>query len=408
MDDQRLTIEVGDHEFRQAFGESLRHVLDLGSWRSGEDLSAIYEHLAALVETAVRKEASLRDPLRERVFPLVRQRTGAPKGAGLYQAELDQVKRLHQGLLFTGAVEACHAVEFTYETLPLSVTQIGVSLVAYNGSQGTWVHRLFRRDLQESQGDPAEEALNLLELRGRTRRTGQPAWRDLSRLARRAITAYAERAILLYRSDAMWRLGQGNPAPYELLTGSAGTLDVMIEATKILEALICRHRTFVFVQRGLSDQVLSTLGMALKPLEYAIVETLDERIAGVVEAASYSLPTMSDTEVNGRLLTARQWIERFLEEIAPEVVVGVYRASEISDSCVFYAHVDHAHEAAHVALADSVLQQHRGVPMLLDLAEHMCQATFGPESLAAALQLGYARAGAPLEYLAGRMLGGQR
>ena len=56
-----------------------------------------------------------------------------------------------------------------------------------------------------------------------------------------------------------------------------------------------------------------------------------------------------------------------------------------------------------IALADSVLQPHRGFPALIDLADKVCAITFGPESLAAPLQLAYTRAGAPLRYLSERV-----
>ena len=84
-------------------------------------------------------------------------------------------------------------------------------------------------------------------------------------------------------------------------------------------------------------------------------------------------------------------------------MVDVYRASELAPAHLFYAHVDHAHEAALIALADSVLQPHRGFPMLIDVANAICSATFGSDTLAGPLQLAYTRAGAPLRYLSERM-----
>jgi hypothetical protein len=42
-----------------------------------------------------------------------------------------------------------------------------------------------------------------------------------SELGRRGIMSYAERAVLLHRSQAPWRLGHGHPAPYELLPDRA-------------------------------------------------------------------------------------------------------------------------------------------------------------------------------------------
>lgn len=390
--------------FRQTFGEPLAAVLDLDTWHTGEDQSEMYRRIAAEVEAAVRQEARVRDPLRRIVFPRIREARGAPPGAGVYRATLDDLKRVHHGLLFPGAVEACDATRYTHDTLPLTVTQIGVTLVAYNGQLGSWVQRLFRRDLRESLGDPAEEALALLERRGRRGALEQDAEQDdLSELARRAIMAYAERAVLVYRSTAQWRMGHGTPAPYELLTGSAGTLDLMIEATRVLEALLCRHRKFVFVASEPANRPLLTIGEALYPLEFAVVETLRDRIWSVIERGEYYLPTSSDTTVDGRRLSPRQWMLRFRDEIAAQMVVGVYRASELAPARVFYAHADHAHEAALIALADSVLQPHRGFPMLLDLADRLCAASFGPQSLAGPLQFAYARAGVPLRYLSERL-----
>ncbi len=70
-------------------------------------------------------------------------------------------------------------------------------------------------------------------------------------------------------------------------------------------------------------------------------------------------------------------LRQFANEVGSKVVVGVYRASRLAPPQIFYAHIDHAHEAALIALADSTLQEHRGFPMLIDLADRICRATFG-------------------------------
>src|SRR5439155_9984616 len=111
----------------------------------------------------------------------------------------------------------------------------------------------------------------------------------------------------------------------------------------------------------------------------------------------------SDTTVDGRRLSPQAWMRRFRDQVASQVVVGVYRASPLAPPYLFYAHVEHAHEAALIALADSVLQPARGFPMLIDLADHVCAATFGPDSLSGPLQLAYTRAGVPLRYLSERV-----
>jgi hypothetical protein len=69
---------------------------------------------------------------------------------------------------------------------------------------------------------------------------------------------------------------------------------------------------------------------------------------------------------------------------------------------MFYSHIDHAHEAALVVLADSVLQQHRGFPMLIDLADGVCRASFGGETFGVSAQVAYAQAGEPFRYVSER------
>ncbi|MEA2642198.1 MAG: hypothetical protein QOF51_3592 [Chloroflexota bacterium] len=400
----QLTASPG--AFEELFGEQLAAILDIRSWHHGEDPVEMLETVAAGVAAAVEAEARLLNPIRAQVFPHLATRPDAPPGAGVYRATVDDLRGIYEGLLFTGAVEACDATSFTHETLSLSFTQIGVGLVTYQGNQDTWVQRIFRRDLHESLGDPAEEALALLEKRSRQDDEEAHRQADLSQLARQAITAYATRAFLLHHSTATWRVGRGNPAPFELLTGAAGSLDIMIEATKLLEELICGHRKFLYVPPEVSTRLLRVIAGAMQPLEYAIVGTLRDTIEPIIESSrdyyDHRLPTASDTTIDGRRLTPREWIRRFVDQVASQVVVGLYRASELTPAHMFFAHVDHAHEAALIALADGLLQPHRGTPMLLDLAKQVCDVTFGPESLAAALQLGYTRAGAPLQYLSGR------
>jgi hypothetical protein len=137
-------------------------------------------------------------------------------------------------------------------------------------------------------------------------------------------------------------------------------------------------------------------------LEYAVVDWLGEQITPMIEKANWHRPVSVDTTVDGQRLTPAQWIRRFLDEVASQVVVGVYRASALAPPQLFYAHKDHAGVAARIALADSVLQGYRGFPLLLDLAHHVCAACFGGDTLRGPLDVAYTEAGAPLRYLAER------
>lgn len=394
---------INPDEFRQSFGEDLRQTLDLDTWSVGEDLGGVYSRIEAEVREAVKKEAELQRRIRTEIFPRLANYPGAPKGAGVHRATPADLERIHRGLLFRGGVEACDGTRQIYDTLPLTIFQIGVSLVSYQGNQGTWSHRLFRRDLRVSSGDPTEEMLRVLERREQRGGLNQPSRYDtLSELAQRGIMSYAERAILLRRSTATWRMGQGNPAPYELITGS-GSLDLMIESTGIIRELVEDHQKLVFVASEPTDRFLLTLGQSLRPLEYAIVRTFRETIYDTVENGHYRGRFTADTTWDGVRLTAEGWIRKFRDVVAPQIIVGVYRATQLAPPQVFYAHINHADIAAHIALADSIFQEHRGFPLLIDLADNVCRSVFGVDSLHGPAAVAYVEAGAPWRYLSERV-----
>ncbi len=390
-------LEIEDDAFRAAFGESLADTLNLDTWLPGEDLVAMYQRLQKEIAEAVEKEAGLRQRIRTEFFPLAFARQHAPSNAGCYRVDLSSLERVHRGLLFNGAVEACDATCQAHDTLPMVITQIGVSLVSYHGDQGTWVQRLYRRDLRMDGLDPIAEAMALLERRRQRDGADAESTHDkLSELTRRGIMAYAERAILLHKSQALWRMGHGNPVPYELLTGgglviksdAGNDMPLLRQSMAIWRDLLIKHRKWVFVSSAPADRVLLTLGNALYPLEFALVDTLWPMMRRIVRG---HLPRGLKEEALA-----------FADEIGPQLVVGVYRASPPAPPYVFYAHRDYAGEAALIAMADSVLQEHRGFPMLIDLADTICRTTFGPETFQSAVQLAYTEAGEPFRYLGER------
>jgi hypothetical protein len=203
--------------------------------------------------------------------------------------------------------------------------------------------------------------------------------------------AYAERAVLLDRSNAVWRMGHGSPTPYELVTGS-GMIELLRAGLDVMQRLVLDHRRFVYVPSATSARELLTIGNALNPLEYAIVGTNEEALDRIA-AGHYR----GDAWGN-----AARDVATFVKECGSKVVVGMYRASALAPAQMFYAHVDHAHEAALIAIADSVLQEHRGFPLLIDLADGLCSATFGADWFAASTRLAYAHAGEPYRYMAER------
>lgn len=390
--------------FREATGETLVRTLDVKTWSSGVDLGAVYARATEEVREAVARENVSLRRIREHVFPRIADAPDAPPGAGVYQMAAGDLERIHRDLLFAGRVEACDGTRQTHDTLPLTIHQIGVGLVSYRGDAGTYGQRLFQRDLRMENADPAEEVTQLLRRRAERGGLNQPeASGALPTLTQRGIMAHAERAVLLHHSRALWRMGHGNPAPYEIVTGS-GYLELLIEGTRTVRELVEGHQRFVYVASEPGDRVLLTVGQALHPLEYAIVGTLRDEIFAVIEQGKYwsHIPDSIDTTWDGERLTPRDWIERFRDEVASQVVVGVYRASHLAPPQVFYAHVNHAHIAARIAIADSVLQEHRGFPMLIDLADRLCQATFGGAAFAGPIAAAYADADASWRFLSER------
>lgn len=391
------TLNMGENAFKAAFGESLDRTLDLDTWRPGADLVAMYERLEQEIASAVQQENRILARVRDELFPYVFSRRSAPESAGCYRVDLSTLERVHRGLLFKGAVEACDGTSAVHDSLPITLAQIGVSLVSYLGDQGTWVQRLFRRDLRVGGLDPVSEAIELLERRRQRGATNAPNRRDtLTDLTRRGIMTYAERAILLDRSQALWRMGHGNPVALELLTGGGlvidGDMPLLRKSLGILRRLLIDHRKWIFVPSAPTDRVLLTLGNSLKPLEFALVDTPLQVMRDILDA---HLPRHT------RLINEAR---DFVEEIGPQITVGIYRASRAAPPYMFYAHRDHAHEAALIVMADSVLHEHRGFPMLIDLADTVCRTTFGLDSFTAAIRQAYVEAGTPFRYLNEREL----
>lgn len=384
---------VSANEYERAHGEALASTLDLATWMPGADLAEMYARLEAEVVKAVKDEAKHLRQIREKIFPLLSSRKGAPSCAGIYRVPVEKLERVHADILFNGGVEACDGTVASHDTLPVTITQIGVCLVSYRGDQGSWVHRIFRRDLRTSAArNPIEETVALLEKRRKRGAVDQNNSHDgLAELGRRGIMAYAERAVLLEKSQAVWRMGHGNPTPYELVTGS-GMPELLRASLDLMRKMVLEHRHFVFVPSSTKARDLLTIGNALQPLEYAIVDTNEDFLSRIAEGHYRG-------ETWGRL---KQDVKDFVRECGPKIIVGMYRASSLSPAQMFYAHTDYAHEAALIAMADSVLQEHRGFPMLIDLADGLCSANFGADTFAASTQLAYARAGQPFRYLGER------
>ena len=118
----------------------------------------------------MEQERRTRDPIRKLVFSRLGAGTDAhaPKAAGSDRLRPEEVAEVHRDLLFNGATECCDGTMAVHEAVVLAVMQIGVSLVAYQGGQGTLgVQRVDRRDVTAQDPDPVAEAMALLQSRSR-------------------------------------------------------------------------------------------------------------------------------------------------------------------------------------------------------------------------------------------------
>ena len=396
-DDDVFAVSTG--AFEEQFDESILQAIKVENWRLGSDVNSEFRRIAFEVREAARFETDSEKQIREQVFPRMAKSKYMPKNAGLHVAERENVESVHRGLLFNGGVEACDGIVQIHDTLPLTIYQIGVSLVSYQGAQGHYGQRLFRHDLRQK-GVDIQEIIQFLERRDRRDSSMRPPGSDrIGELVQKAILDYAERAILLRRSNSVWRMGHGNPVTYELLTGG-NNLDLMVHATGLLREMIEDHQKFVYIASGPRDILLHTFGQALRPFEYAIVGTLEDRLKTWLHQARFKIGVSTELDWNGEMIRPAEWIPRFIREVASKVVVGLFRTTLMAPAQVFYAHEDHSEIAAHIAIADSMLQE-QGTPMLLQTANHLCNAVYG-DSLAALVEQSYVAAGAHHRYYAGR------
>ena len=382
MNDDGNDALSGDADFREAFGEELVNTLNLETWDTGLDLERAMGILQQEVSTAVNREGHVRALLRAEFLPRLKTRPGAPSDGGVYQAFPAELADLHEALLFPGRVEAVNGTSVSHDSLPLGITQIGVAVVSYGGTSGHFSQRFYRKEMSANNGSAIEQVKDFIDMRQNRSEAGR---RDnLSKLARRGIKTYAERAILVDKAQAEWRIGHGHPCAYELLSGS-GYASLLDASLHMLWRLIKVQKKFVFVNSTLEDRGFLTLGYALDAGEYAILDTLEPHGTRVINGWRYG-----DRNRDKAL--------DFVQKCCPDVLMGLYRVSNRSPPRMFYAHREHVHIAARLAMADSILRPERGYPMLLDVADVSCRGAFGAEGFLGLVQDAYARAGASLQF----------
>lgn len=367
-------------DFKRAYGEDFSNAINIDTWRIGENLAELYPLIEKELIQAKKDELKTHKAFRDTIFPKIKELKHVPN-AGLHNIVENKeiIEKVHRGFLFNGAVTACGSVSAIYDSVPVSITQIGICLVNYDKQYGSYSHRLFRRDLRFKADDPVKEAIELIERRKGDDSLGENKTK-LSALAVRGIKTYAERAILLEKSTSNWLLGNGSPTPYELMTGFWASRKEMKESSiALMEKMILEHGRFVYVQSSEKSPDLWTFGNALNPYEYLVIDTLEDKLTHMVE-------------MGGTRGDFRESYMKFAKDVGSKIAFGVYRVSSQSPPKIFYSHIDHVQTAALVAMADSALQMHIGSPMLLDLADSLCKTAFGKGDFIASIEQAYAKA----------------
>jgi hypothetical protein len=383
-------------EFDQGLANEFAAALDLSTWTSGERLGELSARLERDVALAARHEGEMGPKVIAVLREALRSAPDRSRESGVWELTPDVITAACRNVLFNGNVEACDGTRIVVNTLPVTVVQIGICLTSYlgTGDGGSIVHRLYRHDITRPNNDVEEQVRDFISQRARRKRRSSQAGDDdsmaLSDLLCRALMIYGERAMLADRSDRAWRIGHGGPMPHEMLVGS-GREELTWASLKVLRALLEGHKRFIFVPSEISDQAVMTIANSLQPLQYAVLRNTRDIIEGYIANSSYERPHYKAKGIY-------QALRAFQEEVGSKVVLCVYRTSWFSPGCVFYAHEDHVHEAAQIVMADSALQEHRGFPNLIDIADRMCHGMFDSGGVAAQVHAVLARNGAPFRY----------
>jgi hypothetical protein len=377
---------LSTNDYHRTTGEHLGETLNLDQWESGTQLTSALERLEREISEANQTETEIIKAIRSRVFNQLKNRREAPPCAGVFRASIGEIKRTQTAVLFNGLTEACDGTNVVYETLPIQIVQIAVALISYQGQESTWTQRIFRRDVRmKNKSDIADSLIDILNYRAQN--DGNDGGLGITSMLRRAIMTTAERAVLTDKATAPWRIGHGNPLAYEILTGS-GMPDIIEFGVPILERLVLEHERFLFVTSDTAKKHYLTIGNALNAGEYAIFDD-----------ASRDLEILLNGHYRGEWAKLKPMLRDFQKNVGPLVVSGVYRTSSLGPAHVFYAHRDHAHEAALIAMADSILQEFRNFPMLIDLADSLCKTYFGAETLMRPANASFASEDIAYQYL---------
>jgi len=266
--------------------------------------------------------------------------------------------------LFDCRVSAVDGTHSTYPMLSGIRCRIGVAATSYKNKRTDGVVFVSEQHLHP----PETTVLDILKNR-------KPANRLISNMLIRAIMFYMERKVGLDREEE-WVMFNGPVIPYELRTG-IGRLRALEPCLALCERALDR-KTIVGVIATSTEPEIVSLGLALNQGEYIKLRSFKEDLEEYLPAAHFN----SVDEARFR---------RFIETHGDALDVGIYKAGQ--RAYIFHGHRDCFDEAAAIVMRDSMFQQSRGYPLLIDYADSLCTHMLASSDFRRMLDFGLAKEG---------------
>ena len=257
------------------------------------------------------------------------------------------------------------AVDGTHSTYPMLSgirCRIGVAATSYKNKRTDGVVFVSEQHLHPS------EASVLDVLKNRKAET-----RLISNMLIRAIMFYMERKIGLDREEE-WVMFNGPVIPYELRTG-LGRLRALNLCLSLCEKALDRE-TIIGVIATSSELEIISLGLALNSGEYIRLRSYKDDLEDYLPAAHFN--TTDEAKFRG-----------FIETHGDILDVGIYKAGQ--RAYLFHAHRKRFDEAAAIVMRDSMFQQYRGYPLLIDYADSLCTHMLASSDFRRMVDFGLAR-----------------
>jgi len=173
--------------------------------------------------------------------------------------------------------------------------------------------------------------------------------------------SYKEREISLKRPEE-WKFIHGTLVPLELRVPRLGK--GAFEAALNLSKKLLDYKKCVGVISSSTRFNYIAAGLVLNPGQYMWTIPVGEAVAEEIEEAIG----------NAR---ERKELENFKEKYLDNLKLGVFRIGP--KPYLFEAHEEYFDEAASLVIADSLHQQLRGFPLLIDYADSICKSVLSPD-----------------------------